>query len=183
MVTRIARPSPIDPATITTLLKIAATIYSFIRQGKFGVDPAVETAISAVEAEAGLTDDVMWAWNWFDNRYIDTLGPTYWDEDWSDKDYEAALDELRRTGTVSGFSPWWSYKGYAQKHWYSWEMSHYKKLVEGCLGRLGYHLKKEIGRLAESIGYEIQPWYIKYLPYGLMAGLGTALIIALARRR
>lgn len=182
MITRIGRPQ-IDPATITALLSLAKAIWTLFGQNKFGVDPKVEQAISAVEAEVGLTEDVMWAWNWFDDRYVAELGETYWDDDWTDKDYEAALDELRRTGKVEGFDPWKSYKSYAQKHWYFWQMEHYKKLIGGCLGRLGYHLKKEINRLAAEIGYEIQPWYIKYLPYGLMAGLGTALIIVLARRK
>ena len=43
-------------------------------------------------------------------------------------------------------------------------------------------IKAEAEKYATDIGYEIQPWYIKYLPYGLMAVLGTALIIVLARR-
>lgn len=174
--------SPIEPAEITALLKLAAAVWTFFSQKSAGVDPNVEKAISAVEAEAGLTEDVMRARSWFDERYKDQVGENYWDEDWSDKDYERALNELRLTGKVEGFDPWWCYTGYATKHFYWWESSHYMKLVKGCLGRIEYHLKKEISRLAEEIGYEIQPWYIKYLPYGLMAGLGTALIIVLARR-
>jgi len=175
--------SPITGAEIAGLVKIIGAVWTFFQQKSAGIDPAVETAISTVEAEVGLTDDVMWAWSWFDERYKDTLGPNYWDDDWSDKDYEAALDELRRTGKVEGFDPWWCYTGYAQKHFYWWESSHYIKLVKGSLGRIQYHLMKEVKKLADEIGYELQPWYIKYLPYGLMAGLGTALIIVLARRR
>ena len=182
MKTRIGRPQ-IDPATITGLIKLAAEIWTFFTQKSAGVDPGVEKAITAVEAEVGLTDDVMWAWNWFDHRYLDTLGKTFFDDDWSDKDYEAALDELRRTGTVEGYRSWTNYKNYAQKHFYWWQSEHYIKHIKGILGRIRYHLEKEINRLAESIGYEIKPWYQKYLPYGLMAGLGTALIIVLARRR
>ena len=181
MVTKIGKP--IDPGTIATIISLVKAVWTFFGQQSAGVDPNVEKAISAVEAETGLTDDVMWAWNWFDNKYIDALGPTYFDDDWSDKDYEAALDELRRTGTVQGYDPWDSYVYYAQKHFYWWDSAHWTKMIKGTLGRIQYHLMKEVNRLAEEIGYEIQPWYIKYLPYGLMAGLGTALIIVLARRR
>ena len=181
MVTKIGRP--IDPATIATIISLVKTIWTLFGQNKFGVDPKVEQAISVVEAEVGLTEDVMWAWNWFDDRYVAELGETYWSTGWTDKDYEAALDELRRTGEVEGVGIWKSYESYAQKHWYFWQMDHYKKMIEACLGRIQYHLMKEVKKLAEEIGYELQPWYIKYLPYGLMAGLGTALIIVLARRR
>ena len=182
MQTRIGRPQ-IDPATITGLIELAAEIWTFFGQKKCGVDPRVEKAITAVEAEAGLTEDVMWAWNWFDDRYMAELGDTYWDEDWSNKDYEAALDELGRTGKVEGFDPWKNYKSYAWKHFYWWEGEHYVKMIKGCLGRIKYHLEREIGRLAESIGYEIKPWYKKYLPYGVMAGLGIALILVLTSGR
>jgi len=183
MITRIGRPSPITPAEITALIGLAKAIWTFFGQKKCGVDPRVEKAITAVEAEAGLTDDVKWAWNWFDDRYVAELGDTYWDTDWTDKDYEAALDELRRTGKVEGFSPWKSYQSYAWKHFYWWSGEWYVKMIEGCLGRIFFHLEREIGRLAESIGYEIQPWYKKYLPYGLMAGLGIALILVLTGGR
>lgn len=44
-------------------------------------------------------------------------------------------------------------------------------------------IKAEAEKYAAEIGYEMKPWYIKYLPYALMAGLGTALIIVLARRK
>jgi len=182
MITKIGRPSPITGAEIAGLVKLVAVIWTFFGQNKFGVDPRVEEAISAVEAETGLTEDVKWAWNWFDDRYVAELGETYWSTGWTDKDYEAALDELRQTGTVEGAGVWKSYKSYAQKHWYFWQMDHYKKMIEACLGRIKYHLTREVERLAAEIGYEIQPWYIKYLPYALMAGLSTALIIVLARR-
>lgn len=44
---------------------------------------------------------------------------------------------------------------------------------------------KEAEAIAEDqgIAYELLPWYLKYLPYGLMAGLGVGLIIVLARRK
>ena len=172
----------ITGAEIAGLLKLIAAAWTFFSQKSAGVDPRVEKAISGIQAKAGLTEDVMWAWNWFDHRYIDTLGKTFWDEDWTNEDYERALDELRRTGTVAGYDSWSSYKDYCWKHFFWGESAHYTKLVEGSLGRVVYHLEKEVKRLAEEIGYEIKPWYIKYLPYGLMAGLGTALIIVLARR-
>lgn len=44
-------------------------------------------------------------------------------------------------------------------------------------------LKKEAETYLAEIGYELQPWYLKYLPYGLMAGLGIGLIIVLVKRR
>jgi len=182
MITRIGRPQ-IDPATITALLSLAKGIWTFFGQKKCGVDPRVEKAITAVEAEVGLTEDVMWAWNWFDDRYVAELGDTYWDEDWDNKRYEQALDELRRTGQVSGFSPWKNYQSYAWKHFYWWAGEHYVKMISGCLGRITYHLEKEINRLAATIGYEIKPWYKKYLPYGVMAGLGIALILVLTGGR
>ena len=198
MITRIGRPSPITGAEIKALIELAAAIWTFFGQKSAGVDPRVEKAISAVEAEVGLTRDVMWAWNWYDRRYwnpfickipeyIDIeytcLAPLFWDEDWSDERYEEALAEAEQTGKVEGYSSWSSYKSYAQKHFYWWDSAHWTKMIKGSLGRVKYHLDKEINRLAAEIGYEIKPWYIKYLPYGVMAGLGIALILVLTGGR
>lgn len=184
MITRIGHPSPITGAEIAALVKLVAGIWTFFTQKNAGVDPRVEKAISAVEAKAGLTYDVMWAYNWFDHRYVSELGETYWDEDWDNKRYEEALDELRRTGRVSGFDPWNCYQNYAWKHFYWWESEHYKKLIEGTLGRIGYHLEKEIARLAEEAGLEIpivgiEDWLKKNVLYLIMGGLGLALILVL----
>jgi len=59
--------------------------------------------------------------------------------------------------------------------------------LEQALGRIQYYLQEAITKYeAENpgdVGYELQPWYVKYLPYGIMAGLGTALIISLARKK
>lgn len=184
MTTRIGHPSPIDPVTITAILGLIKAGWDFFSKKKLGVDPGVEKAISAVEAEVGLSRDVMWAWNWFDHRYLAELGKTYWDEDWDNARYEKALDEVGRTGNVSGFDSWHSYSYYASHSMSFWEdINHWVKMVKGSYGRIEYHLTEEMKRLAAEIGYDIKPWYKKYLPYGVMAGLAIALILVLTGGR
>lgn len=60
-------------------------------------------------------------------------------------------------------------------HALPWDKAHYLELFQGAIRAWGVAIKEEAKEAAKSIGYLIQPWYIKYLPYGLMAGLGVSL--------
>jgi len=70
---------------------------------------------------------------------------------------------------------------YYLKHHHAlpWDKPHYLKLFQQAVRNWAVGLKEEAEKAAEAIGYEIKPWYIKYLPYGVMAGLGIALILVL----
>ncbi|MBA7601593.1 hypothetical protein ES703_08670 [subsurface metagenome] len=64
-----------------------------------------------------------------------------------------------------------------------WNKSWRLKKFQEAIRAWAEGLKEEAEKAAEEIGYDIKPWYIKYLPYGLMAGLGIALIAVLASGR
>jgi len=128
---------------------------------KLDKEAEVENAIKSVERKVGLTDDIKWAYNCFDHRYEDELG-------WYDS--------------------WHSYCHYAGHTIKIWDdVSHWQECCQTTLEQIQYFLTQAIEKYQieypGELGYELQPWYIKYLPWGLMAGLGTALIIVLARRR
>jgi len=133
---------------------------------KLDKEADVENAIKSVERKVGLTDDIKWAYNWFDHRYEHDpgFGPTIYDGEWHS---------------------YCHYAGHTIKIWD--DVSHWQECCQATLERIQYYITQAIEKYQiehpGETGYEFQPWYIKYLPYGLMAGLGTALIIVLARRR
>jgi len=78
---------------------------------------------------------------------------------------------------------------YYLKHHHAapWDKPKYLKLFQNAINNWAEAIKEEAVKVAESqgieLGYEVKPWWEKYLPYGLIVGLGTILIISLARRR
>lgn len=124
----------------------------------------VASAIKAVERKVGLTQDVKWAWNWYDWRYKDELGKA--DEVWDGRNF-------------------CYYAGTLIKAWY--DLGHWQDCLRKALGRVEYYVGEAIRKYElehpGDVGYETQPWYLKYLPYGLMAGLSVGLIALLLTKR
>ena len=151
--------TPIEIVTgVIGLIKFLTTGY------KLNQEAEVASAIKAVERKVELTHDVKWAWNWYDWRYKDELGKA--DEVWDGNNF----------------------RHYAAHKIMLWDdVSHYQDCLEKALGRISYYLEEAIRKYEiehpGEVGYEMQPWYLKYLPYGLMAGLSVALIAVLLTRR
>jgi len=151
-----------DPVTIIVSV---VSLVKFLTSGqKLNQEAKVASAIKAVERKVGLTDDVKWAWKWYDWRYKDELGTA--DDVWDGNNF-------------------CHYAGVTIKPWY--DLGHWQDCLRKALGRVEYYLGEAIRKYEiehpGDVGYEMQPWYLKYLPYGLMTGLSVALIAVLLTRR
>ena len=136
-------------------------LIKFLTSGvKLDKEAEVAEAIKAVERRVGLTEDVKWAWAWFDRRY----------------------PELDLGDSWKGYC---YYAGVTIKWWY--DVGHWQDVCRRCLQEINHYLGEAIAKYEMEhpgdVGYEIQPWYLKYLPYGLMAGLSVGLIALLLTRR
>lgn len=69
-----------------------------------------------------------------------------------------------------------------QHHAAPWDKPYYLKKFQEAVRAWVIAVKDEAEKAAERIGYDVKPWYVKYLPYGIMAVEVTALIIVLVRR-
>lgn len=140
-------------------------LIKFLTSGvKLNQEAEVRGAIKAVERKVGLTQDVKWAWNWYDFRYQNELGTD--DGVWDGNNF-------------------CHYAGVTIKPWY--DLAHWQDCLGKVLARIEYYLGEAITKYEiehpGGVGYEMQPWYLKYLPYGLMTGLSVALIAVLVTRR
>lgn len=129
-------------------------IWDFLSGGKAGVDPKVLQAIQKVEAECGLTEDVKWAWAWYDRRYPKPLG-----------------------------NSWKGYCYYASQ-WalFPWDVQHYTNCATHCLNQIQNYLQAALSKAAGRPIGGIMDFLKKYGAYLGMGGLGLALIVVLARR-
>lgn len=168
---------PITIAGITgiigTIGKILGVVGLFQGPGKIDKEAEVAAVIQAVQDEVGLTIDIKYAWNWFDNRYIDELGPTYYDEDWSIAEYEGHL------GTrPSDYRPWKPYTHYAGHSLQIWDdIGWWKDMCSDILNLIQHHLNK----VAALAPVEALPAFLdklkKYAPWIALGGVGVGFAI------
>lgn len=133
---------------------ITGNIWDFLSGGKAGVDPKVLQAIQKVEAECGLTEDVKWAYAWYDKRYPLPLGNT-----------------------------WKGYVYYASQ-WalFPWDKQHYINCATHCLNQLQNYLQSALSKAAGKPIGGIMDFLKKYGAYLAMGSAGLALILVLATR-
>ncbi|GAJ04631.1 unnamed protein product, partial [marine sediment metagenome] len=133
---------------------IKNNIWDFLSVGKVGVDPKVLQGIIKVETECGLTEDVKWAYAWYDKRYPLPLGNT-----------------------------WKGYCYYASQ-WalFPWDVQHYANCCTHCLNQLQNYLQAALSKAAGRPIGDIMDWLKKYGAYVAMGGAGLALILVLATR-
>jgi len=129
-------------------------IWDFLSGGKVGVDPKVLQAIQKVEAECGLTEDVKWAYAWYDRRYPLPLGNSW-------------------KGYVYYVSQW---------ALFPWDKQHYVNCATHCLNQLQNYLQSALSKAAGRPIGGIMDFLKKYGPYLAMGGAGLALILVLATR-
>lgn len=129
-------------------------IWDFLSGGKAGVDPKVLQAIQKVETECGLTEDVKWAYAWYDRRYPLPLG-----------------------------NSWKGYVYYASQ-WalFPWDKQHYVNCATHCLNQLQNYLQAALSKAAGRPIGGVMEWLKKYGSYVAMGGAGLALILVLATR-
>ena len=129
-------------------------IWDFLSGGKAGVDPKVLQAIQKVEAECGLTEDVEWAYAWYDRRYPLPLG-----------------------------NSWKGYVYYASQ-WalFPWDKQHYVNCATHCLNQIQNYLQAALSKAAGRPIGGVMEWLKKYGSYVAMGGAGLALILILATR-
>lgn len=176
-------PIPIIGA-LEAIGMILSIIPLFKGPGKIDKEAEVAAAIQAVQDRVGLTKDVKWAWNWFDNRYIDELSPTYYDEDWSLAEYQSYL------GTrPSGYSPWRPYVHYAGHHLDPWDdVGWWKDMCSDILMLIQYHLNRAV-EAGPPPPVAALPAFLdklkKYAPYIALGGavFFGAIIIGIATRK
>jgi|GEM_PF-5669997 len=159
---------------IETIGKILGIVGLFKGPGKINKEAEVATIIQAVQDQVGLTEDVKWAWNWFDNRYIDELGPTYYDEDWTIAEYESYL------GTrPSGYSPWKPYVHYAGHSLQAWDdVGWWRDMCSDILMLIQYHLNKAVSAAPVAALPAFLDKLKKCAPYiGLGGGIFLAAIL------
>lgn len=133
---------------------ITGNIWDFLSGGKVGVDPKVLQAIQKVEAECGLTEDLKWAYAWYDRRYPLPLGNSW-------------------KGYVYYVSQW---------ALFPWDKSHYVNCATHCLNQLQNYLQAALSKAAGRPVGGIMDFLKKYGSYLAMGGAGLALILVLATR-
>lgn len=133
---------------------IKDNIWDFLSAGKVGVDPKVLQGIIKVETECGLTEDVKWAYAWYDRRYPLPLGNT-----------------------------WKGYVHYAsQSAIFPWDKQHYFNCATHCLNQLQSYLQSALSKVAGRPIGGIMDFLKKYGAYLAIGGTGLALILVLATR-
>lgn len=147
-----------DPITIikgiVSLIALFATGYKINKEGE------VASAIRMVERKVGLTDDVKWAWAWFDRRY----------------------PELDLGDSWKGYC---SYADHTIK-WYD-DVAHWQDVTQHCLDQIMYYLEEAMYKWQlehpGDVGYEpegILEFLKKNAKYLLLGGAALALIVVLA---
>ncbi len=133
---------------------VKGNIWDFLSGGKAGVDPKVLQAIQKVETECGLTEDVKWAYAWYDRRYPLPLG-----------------------------NSWKGYVHYASQ-WalFPWDKQHYVNCATHCLNQLQNYLQAALSKAAGRPIGGIMDFLKKYGVYLAMGGAGLAVILVLATR-
>jgi len=103
----------------------------------------VTAAIQEVENQVGLTEDIKWAWSWFDRRYYRDLGNS-----WKGYTY---------------------YAGVTIKPWY--DLGHWQDVTRHCLEKIQYYLNKAT-RAAEPVAGlpAFLDKLKKYAPYIALVG-------------
>lgn len=133
---------------------VTGNIWDFLSAGKVGVDPKVLQGIIKVETECGLTENLKWAYAWYDRRYPLPLGNT-----------------------------WKGYVHYAsQSAIFPWDKQHYFNCATHCLNQLQSYLQKALSEAAGRPIGGIMDFLKKYGTYLAMGGMGLALLIALIAR-
>lgn len=153
-------PVPII-AAITTIGKVLAVV-NFLSSGyKLGKEAEVAAAIQEVEDQVGLTEDIKWAWSWFDRRYYTDLG-----DEWKGYCY---------------------YAGVTIKPWY--DVGHWQDVTRHCLEKIQYYLNR--AALAAEPAAPIAGLLAfldklkKYAPYIVLGGglIFSAILIAKATKK
>lgn len=133
---------------------VTGNIWDFLSGGRAGIDPKVAQAIEKVQAECGLTEDLEWAWSWYDRRYPKPLG-----------------------------NSWKGYCYYASQ-WalFPWDKQHYVNCATHCLNQLQNYLQAALSKAAGRPIGGIMDFLKKYGAYVAMGGAGLALVLVLATR-
>jgi len=145
---------PIPLAGITgivgTIGKILGVVELFKGPGKVGKEAEVATVIQAVQDQVGLTEDVKWAWAYYDRRYPELdLG-----------------------------NSWKGYCHYAGHHIQFWEdASHWKKCAGRMLERIQYHLNRAAALAPVEALPAFLDKLKRYAPWIALGGVGVGFAI------
>lgn len=139
------------------------TVVGFLTSGyKLNREAEVAAAIQTVEDQVGLTQDVKWAWNWYDWRYADELGEA--DEVWDGNNFR-------------------HYAGITIKPWY--DLGHWQDCLRKSLRRIEHYLARAMATIPPAGLPTFLEKLKKYGPYIALGGgvILSAILIAKATKK